>query len=122
MIDRRLFLQGSLTGSVHRGETDDPGVTAEVLETLSRIAGRVIVDGYPTGVEVCDAMMHGGPYPATTAASNSSVGTLAMLRFARPVAYQNLPDALLPADLRDANPRGIWRRVDGACSRDPIGS
>ena len=73
----------------------------------------MIVNGFPTGVEVCPSMQHGGPYPATTDSRSTSVGTAAINRFVRPVAYQNMPEPLLPAELRDSNPRGIWRLVDG---------
>ncbi|MNV93767.1 Alpha-ketoglutaric semialdehyde dehydrogenase [compost metagenome] len=79
--------------------------------------GRVLLNGYPTGVEVCDAMVHGGPYPATSDARGTSVGTLAIDRFLRPVCYQNVPDALLPDALKNANPLGIQRLVDGQYSR-----
>jgi NADP-dependent aldehyde dehydrogenase len=78
----------------------------------------LIVNGFPTGVEVCPSMQHGGPYPATTDSRTTSVGTAAIHRFARPVAYQNFPQLLLPAELQDANPRGIWRLVDGQLTKD----
>ncbi|UUZ47540.1 hypothetical protein LP420_30645 [Massilia sp. B-10] len=71
----------------------------------------------PTGVEVSTAMVHGGPFPATSDGRSSSVGTAAIQRFLRPVCYQNLPQSLLPEALRDTNPDGTWRRHDGALSR-----
>jgi NADP-dependent aldehyde dehydrogenase len=71
------------------------------------------VNGYPTGVEVCAAMHHGGPYPATTHSHFTSVGTTAILRFTRPVCYQGWPQDLLPPELQDDNPLGIWRWADG---------
>ena len=80
---------------------------------LRRKAGRLVFNGFPTGVEVCHAMHHGGPYPATTDPRETSVGSAAILRFARPVCYQDFPQAALPEELRDENPRGIWRMVDG---------
>ena len=91
-------LQGQLTSTIHMDEadTDDAKVLMPVLE---RKAGRILTNGFPTGVEVCDAMVHGGPYPASTNFGATSVGTLAIRRFLRPVCYQNMPDALLPADL-----------------------
>ena len=82
-----------------------------ILETK---AGRVIYNGFPTGVEVTHAMVHGGPYPATSDGRSTSVGSQAILRFARPVAYQNLPQAALPAELRDDNPRKILRLWNGS--------
>lgn len=105
-------LPGQLTASF-QGEPADEPLTAKLLPVLSRMAGRVIANGYPTGVEVGYAMQHGGPYPATTDSRSTSVGTAAILRFARPVAYQDIPDSLLPPELQSANPRGIWRTLDG---------
>ena len=84
-----------------------------LISRLEQKAGRLLLNGYPTGVEVCDAMVHGGPYPATSDARGTSVGTLAIDRFMRPVCYQNYPDALLPAPLKNANPLSIARLVDG---------
>ena len=75
-------------------------IGGQVLRHLAALgAGRLLVNGFPTGVEVCDAMVHGGPYPASTNFGATSVGTLSIRRFLRPVSYQNMPDALLPADL-----------------------
>ncbi|KKL18679.1 hypothetical protein LCGC14_2473130, partial [marine sediment metagenome] len=82
------------------GDTDAAKALMPILE---RKAGRVLVNGFPTGVEVCDAMVHGGPYPASTNFGATSVGTMAIRRFLRPVSYQNLPKALLPEDLRGAS-------------------
>jgi NADP-dependent aldehyde dehydrogenase len=87
-----------------------------VLETK---AGRLIFNGYPTGVEVCPSMQHGGPYPATTDSRFTSVGTAALQRFARPVAYQAFPPDLLPLELQDGNPLRIWRLVDGEMTHEP---
>ena len=83
------------------------------LPLLQRKVGRVLVNAFPTGVEVCDAMVHGGPFPATSDGRSSSVGTAAIERFLRPVCYQNLPDALLPAALQAGNPWAIPRRTGG---------
>ena len=102
---------GQLTAAVH-GEKADTVVPA-LLALLADRAGRVLWNGWPTGVSVTDAMQHGGPYPATTASLYTSVGTAAINRFLRPVCYQSMPDLLLPPALRDANPLGIPRRVDG---------
>ncbi len=106
-------LGGNLTGTVHIGNCEDPLVAKRVLRTLENTVGRVIVNGYPTGVEVGNAMVHGGPYPATTDAGTTSVGSAAIRRFVRPVAYQNTPQELLPPALRDDNPLGIERLVNG---------
>jgi NADP-dependent aldehyde dehydrogenase len=80
----------------------------------------VVFDGFPTGVAVTHAMQHGGPYPATTAPAHTSVGTTAIRRFQRPVTWQNAPASVLPAALRDDNPLGIWRMVNGQLTRDPL--
>ena len=104
---------------LHPAEAPEPAPpAADVL--LEEKVGRILVNGYPTGVEVCDAMVHGGPYPATSDARGTSVGTLAIDRFLRPVCYQNYPDSLLPDALKNANPLGIQRLVDGKPSRDAI--
>jgi NADP-dependent aldehyde dehydrogenase len=105
-------MEGSLTASVHlaEGETELP---AKVLAIAQGRAGRLLVNGYPTGVGVTWAMEHGGPWPATTGLGQTSVGATSIRRFLRPVAYQSTPEALLPPELRDDNPLGIPRRVDG---------
>ncbi|MGD9904179.1 MAG: aldehyde dehydrogenase (NADP(+)) [Vicinamibacterales bacterium] len=112
-------IDGQLTATVHGSPVDLAGHAA-LLAILERKAGRLIVDGFPTGVEVCASMQHGGPYPATTDARTTSVGTAAIDRFVRPIAYQNWPAAALPVELQDANPRGLWRRIDGELTRDAI--
>jgi len=91
-----------------------------LLAALERIAGRVLINGFPTGVEVCPAMNHGGPYPATTDTRFTSVGTAAIFRFARPVCYQSYPDALLPDALKNANPLGLMRLVDGQPTQNSL--
>ena len=106
-------LEGQLTASV-QGTSEDLLRHAGLVRILERKVGRIIFNGFPTGVEVGHAMQHGGPYPATTDSRSTSVGSAAITRFARPVAYQDFPDAALPPELRDANPLGIWRLVDGA--------
>jgi NADP-dependent aldehyde dehydrogenase len=110
-------LEGNLTATVHAAESDH-AQAAGVLDTLRDKVGRVILNGYPTGVEVVHAMQHGGPYPATTAPGTTSVGMTAIKRFMRPVAFQNVPDDLLPDALRASNPLNIWRIVDNQYSRD----
>src|SRR5262249_2766950 len=105
-------LEGHLTATIH-GTPKDLSEYAELVSLLEEKVGRLIFNGFPTGVEVCASMQHGGPYPATTDSKTTSVGTAAILRFARPVAYQNFPDFALPAELKDANPQAVWRFVDG---------
>ena len=114
--ERRLLevggiLHGQLTVTVH-GEDEDP-IAPALLALGASVAGRVVWNGWPTGVAVTYAMTHGGPYPATTAPLHTSVGTTAIRRFLRPVTYQSVPDSLLPAELRESNPLGVPRRVDG---------
>lgn len=94
------------------GTPDDLREFAWLVPLLENKAGRLIFNGFPTGVEVCASMQHGGPYPATTDARSTSVGTAAIKRFARPVCYQNFPQEALPVELRDDNERGIWRLVN----------
>ncbi|MGW5384926.1 aldehyde dehydrogenase (NADP(+)) [Nocardia sp. NPDC003963] len=110
-------LEGQLTATVHAAATDLE-TARPLLAELELIAGRVLFDGWPTGVEVGHAVVHGGPFPATTAPATTSVGTLAIERFLRPVSYQNVPEELLAAEIRTANPLGIRRRVDGESTRD----
>ncbi|MGW4285153.1 aldehyde dehydrogenase (NADP(+)), partial [Nocardia sp. NPDC004750] len=110
-------LEGQLTATVHAVAADRE-LAATLLGKLELIAGRVLFDGWPTGVEVGHAVVHGGPFPATSAPSTTSVGSRAIERFLRPVAYQNVPDDLLADEIRADNPLGIWRRVDGVITRD----
>jgi NADP-dependent aldehyde dehydrogenase len=112
-------LDGQLTASVH-GTPEELASAGELMTLLSRKAGRLICNGFPTGVEVAPAMNHGGPYPATTDVRFTAVGSSAILRFARPVCYQAFPPALLPPALQNSNPLGLLRLVDGKYSRDPI--
>jgi NADP-dependent aldehyde dehydrogenase len=112
-------LAGHLTGTLW-GTDDELAARPALVAALTRRVGRLIVRGFPTGVEVSPAMQHGGPYPATTDARSTSVGTAAIERFARPVCFQGAPEAVLPPELRDGNPRGVWRLVDGALTRDPV--
>jgi 2,5-dioxopentanoate dehydrogenase len=91
------------------------------LPLLEERAGRVLANGWPTGVEVGQAMVHGGPFPATSDPRSTSVGTLAIRRFLRPVCYQDLPDDLLPEALKAANPLGLRRLVDGVSGRTDHG-
>ncbi len=119
MIDAALQMEGHLTATIH-GTPKDLEEYADLIPLLERKVGRIIINGFPTGVEVCDSMVHGGPYPATTAPQTTSVGTNAIKRFGRPVCYQSFPNRLLPAALKDDNPLGIWRLVDGELTKDQI--
>lgn len=105
-------LEGQLTASLQLDPDDEPAA-AEILPLLRACAGRVLANGWPTGVEVTHAMVHGGPFPATSDGRSTSVGTLAMARFLRPVCLQDIPDGLLPPPLQRANPWKLPRRVDG---------
>ncbi len=112
-------LEGSLTATIH-GTPDELQHYCNLISSLSTKAGRLILNGFPTGVEVGYAMHHGGPYPATTDEKFTSVGAAAIYRFARPVCYQGFPERLLPAELQNANPRKIWRIIDGRLTREPV--
>lgn len=112
-------MHGQLTATLI-AEREDLTAFRDLLPLLEVKAGRVLLNGYPTGVEVCDSMVHGGPYPATSDARGTSVGTLAIHRFLRPVCYQNYPDEVLPEALQNANPLGIQRLVDGVHTRDAL--
>ena len=105
-------LDGHLTATLHATD-DDLREYADLVAILERKVGRLLINGFPTGVEVCHSMVHGGPFPATTDSRTTSVGTLAIKRFSRPVCYQNFPQFALPDELKDDNPLGIWRLVDG---------
>ena len=117
LYDLARQLEGQLTATIH-GTSADLEEYAPLVSILEKKVGRLIVNGFPTGVEVCPSMQHGGPYPATTDSRSTSVGTAAINRFARPVAYQNFPQSLLPVELQDRNPRGIWRIVYGELTKD----
>lgn len=112
-------LEGQLTATLRATEEELQRYDT-LVRVLQRRAGRLIFNGVPTGVAVCHAMQHGGPYPATTDARSTSVGTAAIKRFARPVAYQDFPTPVLPEALRDRNERSIWRLVDGEPTREDL--
>jgi NADP-dependent aldehyde dehydrogenase len=119
LIEALATLEGQLTGTIHAADSDLP-LPPSLVEVLRSKVGRLIVNQFPTGVEVCHAMVHGGPYPATSDGRSTSVGTLAIERFCRPVCYQNFPVNELPPALTDANPLNIWRLVNGTVQRGPI--
>ncbi|MCP9756416.1 aldehyde dehydrogenase (NADP(+)) [Lacihabitans sp. CCS-44] len=105
-------LSGHLTATVF-GSPEELADYTDLLELLEQKVGRLIINGFPTGVEVTHAMVHGGPYPATTDSRSTSVGTMSITRFTRPVCYQDMPDTLLPVELQNENSLGIWRKVNG---------
>ena len=101
-------MEGQLTASVF-GKEKDLQTEDLLMSHLEMIAGRILFNQFPTGVEVCASVVHGGPYPATTDGRSTSVGTGAILRFARPVCFQGFPDEWLPDELKEANPLGLSR-------------
>ena len=99
MIEIAKKLTGQLTCTLHMDE-DDQNEAKILLQILERKAGRILANGFPTGVEVCDSMVHGGPFPASTNFGATSVGTMSIRRFLRPVCFQNMPKDMLPSDLK----------------------
>jgi NADP-dependent aldehyde dehydrogenase len=112
-------LEGHLTATIH-GTEEDLREYADLIAILENKVGRLIFNGFPTGVEVCHAMVHGGPYPATSDGRSTSVGTQAIFRFMRPVCYQGFPQSALPDALKDENPLQIWRMIDGEITKEPV--
>jgi NADP-dependent aldehyde dehydrogenase len=110
-------IRGSLTATIH-GTPEDLERYADLVAALRMRVGRLIFNGYPTGVEVSHAMHHGGPYPATTDPKFTSVGATAIYRFARPICYQDFPEPIMPPELQNANPRKLWRTVNGRWTRE----
>ncbi|HEX4949344.1 MAG TPA: aldehyde dehydrogenase (NADP(+)) [Blastocatellia bacterium] len=110
-------LHGHLTATIH-GTADDLREYKSLVSILENKVGRLLFNGFPTGVEVCPSMTHGGPYPATTDSRSTSVGTAAIKRFVRPLSYQSFPNEALPLELQDGNPLGIWRLVNGEFVKD----
>jgi 2,5-dioxopentanoate dehydrogenase len=112
-------LEGQLTTSLMATQ-NDIRENSELVEAIKNICGRFILNGVPTGVEVCLSMQHGGPFPATTDSRFTSVGADGIKRFARPLCFQNWPDELLPDELKNANPLGIWRTINNQLTKDPV--
>ncbi len=109
-------LHGHLTATIH-GTQEDLARASDLIRVLENKAGRIIFNGFPTGVEVAHAMVHGGPFPATSDGRSTSVGSQAILRFVRPVCYQDFPAAALPPELQDGNPLGLMRLINGKLTR-----
>jgi 2,5-dioxopentanoate dehydrogenase len=118
LIEVARKLHGHLTATIH-GTEEDLAKAGELITILERKAGRLIFNGFPTGVEVSHAMVHGGPFPATSDGRSTSVGSQSIYRFTRPVCYQGFSDSALPSELRRANPLGIMRLVNGKFTREP---
>jgi 2,5-dioxopentanoate dehydrogenase len=116
LLEIARSLEGQLTASVH-GTEDDLKEYADLIDILETKVGRLIFNGFSTGVEVCPSMVHGGPYPATSDSRSTAVGTRAITRFARLVCFQNFPDSALPEELKESNPLNLWRMVDGEFKR-----
>ncbi len=116
ILDAADSLDGQLTATIH-GTEEDLRTYSELIDILRNKVGRIVFNGFPTGVEVGHAMIHGGPYPACGDSRSTSVGSQAIYRFARPVCYQDFPNAALPEELRNENPLRIWRVIDGQVSR-----
>jgi 2,5-dioxopentanoate dehydrogenase len=116
LLELARSLEGQLTATVHATD-EELSAHGELLSILETKAGRLLFNGFPTGVEVCHAMVHGGPYPATSDGRSTSVGTRAIFRFTRQVCFQSFPDSALPDELKEENPLGIWRFVDGNLSK-----
>lgn len=114
-------LEGHLTATIH-GTEQDLRDFADLIAILENKVGRLVFNSFPTGVEVTHAMVHGGPYPSTSDGRSTSVGSQAIFRFTRLVCYQGFPDSALPDSLKDANPLGIWRMIDGQQSREVLAS
>ncbi len=114
------IVEGSLTGTIHIGAGEKSDAVETIVRALSQVAGRIVVNGYPTGVEVNHAMVHGGPYPATTDSNSTSVGSAAIRRFTRLIAFQDAPQMILPPELKDENPMKIQRRVNGKLTDAPL--
>jgi NADP-dependent aldehyde dehydrogenase len=119
MLEAANSLHGHLTATL-LGTEEDLAAHRDLIAVLERKVGRLIFNGYPTGVEVSHAMVHGGPYPATSDSRTTSVGSMAIFRFARPVCYQSLPQSALPDELKNENPLGVLRMVNGDMTREPV--
>jgi NADP-dependent aldehyde dehydrogenase len=119
MIEVAKHTEGQLTATLMATENEARD-HSELVEFVKNICGRLILNGVPTGVEVCLSMQHGGPFPATTDSRFTSVGADGIKRFARPICYQNWSNELLPDELKNENPLGIWRTVNDQLRKDPL--
>jgi NADP-dependent aldehyde dehydrogenase len=120
VLDIARNLEGHLTATIH-GTPEDLREYADLVAILQRKVGRLVFNGFPTGIEPCPAIHHGGPYPACSdGGRTTSIGTAAIERFTRPLCYQGWPDEALPPELQNANPLGIWRMIDGELTKDAV--
>jgi alpha-ketoglutaric semialdehyde dehydrogenase len=119
MLEAARDLEGHLTATIH-GTEQDLREFSDLVAILENKVGRLVINGFPTGVEVSHAMVHGGPYPSTSDGRSTSVGSQAIFRFSRPICYQDFPDTALPEELKNENPLHIWRMVDGEMTREPV--
>jgi alpha-ketoglutaric semialdehyde dehydrogenase len=119
VLELARSLDGHLTATIH-GTEADLREFSDLIAVLKNKVGRLVFNGFPTGVEVSHAMVHGGPYPSTSDGRSTSVGSQAIFRFCRPVCYQGFPESALPDELRNGNPPGIWRMVDGGTTREAL--
>jgi NADP-dependent aldehyde dehydrogenase len=110
-------MEGHLTATLH-GTDEDIANHAELIDILKTKVGRLLINGFPTGIEVCHSMHHGGPWPAASHPFFGSIGTRSILRFVRPMVFQGFPQAALPDELKNENVRGIWRTIDGEHTKD----
>ncbi len=112
-------LKGQLTGTIHATSEELANYT-ELVDALIQRVGRLLMNSFPTGVEVCHSMVHGGPFPATSDVRFTSVGTASIDRFLRPLCLQDYPEELLPEPLQNKNPLALWRLINGEKTKDPI--
>ena len=112
-------LEGQLTGTII-SDNNEISAHTSIVNALQNRVGRIIFNGVPTGVEVCESMTHGGPYPASTDSRFSAVGITSIKRWVRPFSYQDWPNSLLPQELQNENPLNIFRTVEGKRSKDKI--
>jgi NADP-dependent aldehyde dehydrogenase len=116
LLHAAALIQGSLTASIFCAAFD-AAIVARLQPILEQRVGRLIYNGVPTGVEVCESMVHGGPFPATNQPHTTAVGPMAIERWCRPVCYQNAPDLTLPPELKNENPYAIERMVNGVVTK-----
>lgn len=119
LLEVMLNVKGQLTATI-MAEPEELSEYKDIVNAAAHVAGRVLFNGVPTGVEVCHAMQHGGPFPSSTDSRFTSVGTDAIKRFVRPLAFQGFPEEALPDELKSHNPLGIWRKIDGELTKDAI--
>ena len=118
-VEASDVFDGQLGSSIHCSE-DEIGAASDLISKIGQFSGRVCINSFPTGIEVCDSVHHGGPYPATTDAQHTSIGTAGISRWGRPISFQGTPDELLPDELKSGNPLGLMRLVDGTWTRDAV--